>query len=377
MFTMKQFVFDRLIDRENICNQKHEQDELRKAVKHGSKMVVYGPRNYGKTSIVRNVIIEEFKKSHRKHFVYFVDLLGVRDIHSLTGRMTASLQRSFSSSFPVKGLLENARRFLGSLRPEISIDSQTGVPNISLKTDDSSPAQSIQALWENITGITSEIPSLIVLDEFQDIAFINEGPSMMRTCLESLGDTPVLILGSKRHILSGLFAKPSASLNGWGTDLEFKAIPYDEYHQYIVERFETRQLSITFDHAVHLQDSMLRVPEAINRLCFQMQEVYENTDIDEKRIAAAIERLLENREGRYAAYLSAFSGTDERVVCEIARRSPVRQPQGKDFVAALNLSSRTAGLAVKRLMDSGVLEFTPEGYRIGDPLLAAYIRHFR
>ena len=156
---MKQFVFDRLVDRENICNLDDEQQALRQAVQRSARVVVYGPRNFGKTSVVHNVTIEEFRGAHRRSFVFAADLLGVRSMRSLTQRMAASLQRCFAASFPVKGLLENAGRFLGSLRPEITLDPQTGSPSLSLHPGDAEPSRTLQTLWDQMRA-----GRLIVLD---------------------------------------------------------------------------------------------------------------------------------------------------------------------------------------------------------------------
>lgn len=374
---VKQFVFDRLVDRDNICNLEREQRLLRAAVRSASRVVVYGPRNYGKTSVVRNVTIEEFQGGRRRHFVYFADLLGVRSMRSLTQRLAAGLQRCFAASFPVKGLLESAGRFLGSLRPEISLDPQTGSPSVSLHPDAADSPLALQTLWERIARITEEIDSLVVLDEFQDVALVEEAPAQLRTCLEALGDVPVLLLGSKRHMLAELFAAPGAPLAGWGTDLEFRSIPYDDYHAYIEERFSQRRLAIAREVSRGLQDDMQRVPEAINRLCAQIMELHERTEIGREHVRSALLKLLENREGRHASYLSAFSGTDETVLTEIARRGTVEHPQSKRFLGGVGLSSRTVALSFRRLWNQGVIELVAGGYRIADPLLAAYLVRYR
>ena len=374
---MKQFVFDRLVDPDNLCNLQREQQVLRDAVARGSRMVVYGPRNYGKTSVVRNITIEEFRRTRKCHFVLFADLLGVRSMQSLTRRLATSLQRSFAASFPVRNLLDNASRFLGALRPEIALDPQTGSPSLSLHTREPESAGSLQTLWDHIAGITEEVDSLIVLDEFQDVAFIEEAPAQLRSCLEGLGATPILLLGSKRHMLADLFAAPGAPLSAWGSDLEFRPIAHDEYHRYMEERFRPRGLTISREVSASLQDGMQRVPEAINRLCAQLLELYEATEIDQARVREALAMLLENREGRFAAYLSAFSATDEGVLTEIARRERVAHPQSKSFLASVRLSNRTVALSVKRLWDRGVIEHVADSYRIADPLLATYLRRYR
>ena len=374
---MKQFVFDRLVDRENICNLQRERQVLGDAVARGYRMVVYGPRNYGKTSVVRNITIEEFRRTRGRRFVLFADLLGVRSMQSLTRRLAGSLQRSFAASFPVRSLLENASRFLGALLPEVSLDPQTGSPSLSLHTREPESSRSLQTLWDHISGITAEVDSLIVLDEFQDVAFIDEAAAQLRSCLEGLDATPILLLGSKRHMLADLFAAPGAPLSAWGSDLEFRPIPHDEYHRYMEERFSPRGLTISREVAATLQDEMQRVPEAINRLCAQLLELHQDTEIDQAMVRAALVKLLENREGRFAAYLSAFSATDESVVTEIARRERVAHPQSKGFLASVGLSNRTVALSVRRLWDRGVIEQVAGSYRIADPLLAAYLRRYR
>ena len=58
------FKFDELLNTDEICNLKSEADFLRKAVSRNEKVVVYGRRNMGKTSLLKNVIAEEFAAKH-------------------------------------------------------------------------------------------------------------------------------------------------------------------------------------------------------------------------------------------------------------------------------------------------------------------------
>ena len=46
-------------------------------------------------------------------------------------------------------------------------------------------------------------------------------------------------------------------------------------------------------------------------------------------------------------------------------------------MSAVGLSSRAVGQTVKRIWDQGVLERISQGFRIADPLLAAYLRRYR
>ena len=374
---MKRFVFDRLVESENICNLITEQDALRRLVERGTKVVVYAPRNYGKTSVIKNVIIEEFRQRHKRCFVFFADLLSVRSLESLTVRLRTAFEHSFADSFPVRNLLENAKHFLAALRPELSIDSLTGSPSLSLRITEDPAGQTIRSIFQHIGKIVEELPGLIVLDEFQDLAHIDEAPGIFRTSFEEIASAPMIVLGSKRHLLALLFAKPEAPLNGWGTDLEFPPIPYDEFHAYIQDRFQQNGLTILYENAKYLQDLMQRVPEAVNRLGQQIMDVYSDREIGRDVVAASLGQLLENRESRYETYLGQFSSTEGKVLIALAKEQVVVHPQSKKFLSSTSLSARAVGQIINRLMNRGVLEKIDQGYRLSDPLLAAYLRYYR
>jgi hypothetical protein len=374
---MKRFIVDRLVDRENLCNLIKEQDALRRLVQRGAKVVVYAPRNYGKTSVIKNVIIEEFRQRHKRHFVFFVDLLAVRSLESLTVRLRTAFEHSFAESFPVRNILESAKHFLAALRPELSIDSLTGSPSLSLRIAEDPAGQTIRSIFQHVGTIVGELPGLIVLDEFQDLAHIDEAPGILRSSFEEIVSAPIIVLGSKRHLLAPLFAKPEAPLNGWGTDLQFSPIPYDEFHAYILDRFQQNGLTISYENAKYLQNLMQRVPEAVNRLGQQIMDVYADREIGRDVVAASLIQLLENRESRYETYIGQFSSTEGSVLIVLAKEQVVAHPQSKHVLSSTSLSARAVGQIVNRLMDRGVVEKIDQGYRLSDPLLASYLRYYR
>ncbi|MDC0857212.1 hypothetical protein OAP83_00695 [Rickettsiales bacterium] len=91
---MLKFIYDRILDRANICNLKDETLRIKEHVKNNQNVVLFAPRNYGKTSLVKSIIMPDFEKVHKKSFVLFVDLMGVKDIESLTMRLKNGLELS-------------------------------------------------------------------------------------------------------------------------------------------------------------------------------------------------------------------------------------------------------------------------------------------
>jgi hypothetical protein len=374
---MKQFVVDKLVDRENLCNLHKERQRLWEWVQSKKHVVVYAPRNFGKTSLVKNITIQDFRNLHKSSLIFFVDLMGVKDLSSIAVRLTHAFEQSFTAAFPMATLLKQIKAFLGSLRPEISLDPVTNTPSLSLQSALQRNEYSIATLFGSINRIAQKIPTLIVIDEFQDIAAIPEAEALFRSAFQEMRPLPIILMGSKRHLLQKIFTPPEAPLASWGIDLEIPPIPYGEYYHYIQERFSPRKLRLTEENAIYLQDLCYRVPEAINMLCQQILELFQNQSVDRDKIQKALKSFLANREKRYETQLASHSATEETVLIQLAKIQPLLKPQSKAFTQQTNLTNRSIAKIITGLMDKGILEHGREGYRVSDPLFSYYLQYYR
>lgn len=374
---MKKFYYDTLLDRENICNLSKEREGIEKAIEKRSKLVVYGSRNFGKTSLLRSIILPDFVSNHKTGFVFFADLMEVKSLDSIDIRISKAFEHSFAQSFPAKNFMDGVRRFLGNLSPQVSIDPVSGTPSLSITKTSHDKTRSCEEIFKAIIDISKERETIIVLDEFQDIAFVDEAQGLFRRLFQEIKEIPIIVMGSKRHILGDILAKPSAPLSMFGEDIEFMPIPYKEYHDYIMERFETKGLNIGEEDSAFLQDAVLRVPEAVNIVCAEILE--ENTDkkIERIDIENAIRGAVEKRHSRYEEYISHFSENEESIAVAIAKKIKVKQPNGKEFLKLVKPTSRMVGIIFGQLYNKSIIEKGEDGYYVSDPLFAYYLRNYR
>lgn len=375
---MKEFIFDRLVDRDNICDLEKERTDINRLIDDKKNIVVYAKRNFGKTSLVKNVIVEDFCCKNSKSFVFFVDLMGVKDLSSIKQRLNTALEKSFKESFPVKSAIENAVGLLSNLRAFVAIDPLTNLPAISFESVSSGDKNiDIADIFQSIAQIGEKVPSLIVIDEFQDVALVDEAQSLFRDAFQNISAVPIVILGSKKHLLRDIFALPDSPLAGFGQDVSIEAIDYEKYRQYILERFSRKNLTITQEDSIYLQDAVQRQPEAINILCYEIFYNYENVNITPEIINDAIEMILRQRNKRFEVLLSSLSVAEERILVAIAKEGKVEYLQGKDFSALVDLTPRSVKVNVGDLMNKGLLEEEGGFYHVCDPLLRLYLVFYR
>ncbi len=372
---MKKFVVGKLVDEENICNLSKERDAILRNINNGNNVVIYGPRNYGKTSLVKNVIMKQFSQTHKQAFIFFVDLFNVTDNESLTLRLKAALEHAMAE-IPLKKWTNEIKKFVSHMRPEVSFDPVTGAASLSLKSIDIRNSQSMDDLFRVLKNISQKKDLLMVFDEFQDIVKLKSEQGIIRSFLQDI-DSPVIVMGSKSHLLSEIFLKPREPFYQWGTPVSFSPIDYEIYHTYINERLAAKGIRLGFEVSKTLQDNMHRVPESINLVCAEIMENYENVEIEQEMVNHTITRIIETRQTQYEELLGYHSLKEQIIMASIAKRGQLRQFNSVEYLAELKMNNKTVATTFKILIDAGHIEKYNKVYRINDPLLETYLRLYR
>jgi len=376
---MKRFIFDSILDEENICNLEKEKHKIMKGVDNGLKLLVYGKRNMGKTSLVKNVIAKSWLQRQPSGFFMYVDLMGVKQLSQISERMTIAFSEAYNDCFKMKSVFNNMLKIITGIKPSIELDEK-GYPKLSFGVVGGEKIRPFTEILKQLDLIyTSNIPIFLVLDEFQDIALIDEAEALFRNGLEHIDSRiPVVISGSKQHLLNRIFARPKAPFFNWGTHVYFEAINYHDYWQYMDERFKQEGLRISFENAVYLQDKMSRMPEAINRLCFAIlfHDIPKGA-ITKEDINSGLSKVVSDRRNEPEIYLSGFTASEQKVIVNLAKMEPVLHPQGKDFIKSINLTAPGVRKIMMKLEDETVVYKEVAGYILADPLLRQHILRFR
>jgi uncharacterized protein len=375
---MKRFIFDSILDEENICNLDHEKAKLGEGVKHGLKLLVYGKRNTGKTSLVKNVVAREWLLNSPSAFLMYVDLMGVKSLTQISERIAIAFSEAYNDTFQVKATFQNMLQLIKGIKPTFELDDK-GSPKLSFGINPDSKVQSFVNILIQLENIYhSNTSVLLVLDEFQDIAEIDEAEALFRNSLQNLNSNiPIIILGSKQHLLSKIFARPSAPFFNWGTHINFEDIDYNIYHSYMNDRFEHAGLKISLETSIYLQNKMSRIPEAINRLCFAILTAGIQGEISIENVNKTLAQLISDRRSEPEKYLSSFSIAEQKVIIAIARNEPIKQPQGKVFVQGVKLSSPGVRKIFFKLENEAVVYKEMQGYILADALLKQHILKYR
>ncbi len=376
MINNKIFRHDILLDNTEICNLQQDSDALLKGIVQGHRIVFIGRRNTGKTSLVKARIIPQFQNMNPKALVVFIDLMGVKTLNQISARFQSAFEHSISRLNPTTAFLKKLALSIRNLRPTMGIDALTGQPEFSLGVDSQHSSIPFAAIISEIGKYHIEHSALLVIDEFQDVHYVEEAEALFRNAFQQLpADLPVVAMGSKKSILAKIFAVPKAPLASWGRQYEISKISSEDYTPYFNERLNPVGCTVKELLMGALIQEMDGIPEAINLIGDWWQRHYAGGgELTSQDIFPAIAGVVEERHSLFLEHMKFYTEKEETFLRALARSQPVKSPLGSLFLSKLKMSPGGAGPLIKRLEADAIIYRQPEGFVIGDPILAHWLR---
>lgn len=373
MNNQKTFKYDVLIGEGDLCDRGKEIKELTERAMKKKRTVLFAPRRYGKTSLVKNAVGERFKKASSDNILLYIDLMDVKSFQSIAERLQYGISKALSEHFPVKTLLKNIAGLIKNLSVNIEIDPATGQPSMNFSIKDIESQKGTRQLMDAIKELSKKHGLMLVLDEFHDIAFVEEAEAAFRGFLQELEKVSVFILGSKRHLLKLMFSSANAPLFGFGDELHLSPISVDDWLPYFRDRMGRAGMRIGRDKMAWIAEQMCNVPNAICEIGAWLVENCPEAELSIKAIKEQLDIMVDAKQS-YHYVLQGYTENEKNVLRKIAVNKFTLEPQSISFLSSLNVSKSNVGKMFSKLLDMGMIEYeTDKGYRISDPILSHYL----
>lgn len=326
-------------------------------------------------------------KNPERRVVIYADFYSVTTLEDISHEMTKSFNLAMNSkkSFFDKGL--SWMKVFKKVRPIWSPNAGSdGLGEFSITTEKSENVVHFQTIFENIHELhkNKKFEFLIILDEFQEIHNVKRAEALLRGVMQNFTEKiPIIILGSKQHLLTSIFENPKAPFFSWGMTIEFHPIAYSEYHQYIENRFKMVGKHHTLETSKYLQNKLNRIPESINRFCDYLAKNAEEKEITELCINQKIEEFIERSRSIYEHIYSTLSTSERRIVEAISSEDRSSQLLGKKFLNKIgNISKTTVANLIAKLLDNSLLtqgfnEQSKSVFWITDPFFNFFLKKYK
>ena len=355
------------------CNREKELKELQSYAEGGANVVLFSPRRYGKTSLVKRI---QKKLADKGAVTIFADFFGVASVDDVAMRLAKAVFAVTHSKDP---LWRKALKTIRSFRPVLKPDLEGG---ISLSVEPSSAGRSgLILLEETMDSVADFINTIhcsvhVALDEFQEIVILKESlqvEAAMRTRVQQK-QASYFFIGSRRRILLGIFNERQRPFFQSAINYPLKTLPVDELVEFIAEQFTKNKRKCNQDIARQLVSLVGCHPYYSQKLAFFVYEL--SGTVTEEAIHQGMEKLILSEKPVFEAIIQPLS-PHQRLLFQALAKEPTQKLLASDYIRNHRLGSVGGVQHSARLVaDLDLIEKDEDtgSWRVVDPVFAMWLR---
>jgi len=355
---------------EYFCDRTQETEAMTNALYNGRNITLVAPRRMGKTGLIKNVFYK-LKKQKSEIVTLYMDIFPTQS--------TADFIRLFANT--VLGSLDTApqkamsriSKFVKSCRPVFTVDPITGVPKVTIDITADNEQASLREIFDYLGS--SEKRCYIAIDEFQQITEYPEKglEASLRSFIQFLPNVSFIFSGSKQHVMQDMFLSAKRPFYQSTQIISIDRITREEYERFAAGFFKKQGFRLDSETFGYIYESFgghtWYIQAILNRLYAY------NRQPDRNAVNKAVAEIVEESTYAYEHLLTAYSGTNVKLLKAIAKSQPVKEITSGQFIADNSLKAASSvNTALKKLMGNELVYKSPEGYIIYDRFMAIWLR---
>ena len=359
---------------EPFCDRKTEIKELTSHALNYANIVLYSPRRYGKTSLVKRV-----QKATEEHGIItiYADFFGVSNIETVASKFATYL---YSYCHHDENLFKKAIRLMSIWRPVIKPDPEMGVIITAEPTTQMSGLKLLEETFSLFGKFIKEHPPgfHIVLDEFQEITDLHESKQIegiLRSQIQTHTNVSYFFVGSRRRILLDIFNEEKRPFYKSAINYALGPLPKKEALAFIVDRFSAAGKTCSSQIASRVYDKVQGYPYYLQRIPYSMHEI-SGKILKSEDYERALGEVLQEGKPFFEAKLERLYPVWKQLLYALARE-PVTSPLSTTYLRRHNLSSPgSVQPALKNLIALDYVEKREENgrYHIVDPIFDLHLK---
>ena len=357
------------------CNRVKEIATLVNTAKSGNDVVLYAPRRYGKTSLVKRA---QKELADQGYVTVFVDLCGVASASDVARKLATSI---YSVTRHDESLWTTALRSITSQRPvirptasesgfsvEITVEAVAGKTGFEL----------LESVMKEINDFVanSQVNLNIAFDEFQDIVGLPDAraiESCMRTYIQQYKGSHFFI-GSQRRMLSAMFNDEQRPFFRSARNMHLIPLPKGELVPFIQLMFSKNGKICSEKAAEVIADFAKCHPYYTQKLGHFVFE-QAGLDVTEKDIQVGIDDVFADSKPYFEALIHPLP-PQQRLVLRAIAAEPTGKLMAKGYMRKHDLGSTAAiTLALKQLSTLDHIEEENGVWSVVDPIFGQWMNN--
>ena len=371
---MNPFQINNYIGPVYFCDRESETKTLIANIQQQNNTAFFAQRRMGKSALIKHVFHQLKKKGIT---TIYMDIYASQSLKDFTNQLANAIYNIFPKEQGIGNRFWNAIKLL---RPVISIDSLSGVPELSL--DITQPKQFEKSIPQLLQFIEKQnVKTVIAIDEFQQILNYKENnvEALLRTVIQTLKNVSFVFCGSNHKMMHAIFNSSKRPFYASTKNLHISKIKDDIYAEFIKYHFKKNNMScndVTIKLILELTHSHTYYTQ---RLCHEIFNEGRKI-ITEEIVFKTLNKILIENENTYYQFRHLITQLQWKLLKAIAIEENVIQIFSQSFLQKHQLgSSSNVKRGINALLEKELVYFESSKeaahYEVSDKFLMHWIKN--
>lgn len=366
------FVTGKYVSSEYFCDREEETEMLKHNIVNGRNVALISPRRLGKTGLIEHLFAQDDVR--KGYYTFFIDIYSTSSFDEFVYLFGKAV---FNQIEKKSSVVERFFSVVKSMRVGFKLDAVSGEPTLdfSLGNVESTDA-TLNEIFEYMES--ADRPCLVAIDEFQQITTYAQKnvEAILRTHIQHCKNCQFIFAGSKRHIMSQMFASASKPFYQSAIVLGLGAIPMDTYCSFAQKLFGMYDKTISCDVVQQVYKMMRGCTWYMQVL---MNELFALTPAgavcNADNVDVAVDNIVNAQSLTYSELMSLIGTRQKPVLLAIAKEGSVSKVTSGAFVKKYSLNSASSvQSAIKGLVGKDIIYNENCVYRVYDFFFSLWLK---
>ena len=359
---------------EYFCDREIETGKIISALNNGRNITLISPRRFGKTGLIHHVF-QQLNAEKSSVYCFYFDIFSTQNLHDFVqifGKTVLEKLDNYSQK-----TFKRVSKAFKSLRPVISLDSQTGTPEISFDINPEEAQTGLQEIFNYLKY--SEKRCYIAIDEFQQITEYPEKgvEALLRSYVQFTENVKFIFSGSKKHLMDAMFSAANRPFYQSTQKINLREIPIESYGVFSQNHFAKngKILPLPLFETIYntVSGHTWYIQLILNHLYSLPQKKYSESDLNK-----ILDDVLEEENATYKTYCELLKTGQLRTLIAIAKERKINSVTSTGFLMKYKLTAASSvKLAVNALIDKSLILRDEDGnYFVYDRFFSLWLEKY-
>jgi len=367
------FYFGNEVYDDDFCNRVQELKELQGDVVSGQNILLYAPRRFGKTSLLKK-LKQSFSTSDEYKVIY-IDLFSVSSIEEFIQKYFNLIAITFEDdSNKVVELFKNVL----NIRPNINMTlNSNGDISYSLSIG---KKEQIQTL-EEVLGLPFlyakkfDKKVVVIFDEFQEIEQLDFEKKLRSIIQTHSREVSYLFSGSKKSILTQMFNDKSRAFYKSVKHFHINKILLNDWILFIQTKFVKSDKSIDISYIKEVYDTTQGFPYYMQQI---MATIWSDTklSVNSDIVTNSLKLILEREYDLYSLIWTQLTPNQKNTLKYIIACDGLSLYSNSNL-SEISLSVTTLKSTLEALIKKDICDKKNDQYYVIDPFMKYWLKEIR